>query len=574
MRAVTRQAGRRQPASEPEDELCGFLHLAEPRIVRRPRDARHDLGRLLARKEARPVDAIDAQVGKRSAAGQAALEPPLAGIADVLRVARHELANRAQRLVPDHAREGQVERLVLTAVGGHQQAPRLPAGVDHPLAVGHGRGQRLLAQDVFAGLGRPDRVLRVHRVGQHDVHHLDLGVVGDAVEAGVVVDRLVADAELAGHAPRLFAVTAHERDRAAVPTVTEGGEELTHREAAETDEREADAFGRWIARLRRALRAFSRVLGRRQLDPPVGAGGRQRHGGAGHGAQALEEAAARKFRRLGGRHLWGASTSSYQVEGEITNNDWHFFTTSEKIKKRISNLTKPNLFYKGTNQVFLQPAGEACRVWDPFYYKEDFDIAKKLGMNAIKISIEWSRVEPQREEWNENAIDHYKRMIKYIVDKGHDTYYNIKSYNPSIMDTNTTNRIQKENVSILFTITLFRYSFLEPPSSDSYWKSFRGWENDKTIVEFAKYVSRIVQEFKNLVDYWITISEPISIVGGGYISGIWSPGFFLDGKRSKKVLHNLIEAHIQAYNIIKEFDDIDADNDGISMYCWMFTYDD
>ena len=31
--------------------------------------------------------------------------------------------------------------------------------------------------------------------------------------------------------------------------------------------------------------------------------------------------------------FWGASTSSYQVEGKITNNDWHFFTTSEKIKK-------------------------------------------------------------------------------------------------------------------------------------------------------------------------------------------------------------------------------------------------
>ena len=26
--------------------------------------------------------------------------------------------------------------------------------------------------------------------------------------------------------------------------------------------------------------------------------------------------------------LWGASTSSYQVEGGIANNDWHYFTTS------------------------------------------------------------------------------------------------------------------------------------------------------------------------------------------------------------------------------------------------------
>src|SRR5918994_853432 len=216
------------------------------------------------------------------------------------------------------------------------------------------------------------------------------------------------------------------------------------------------------------------------------------------------------------KFLWGSSTSSYQVEGGITNNDWHFFATSEKIKKRISNLTKPNLFYHGTKQVFLQPAGDACKVWNSIYYKEDFEIAKKLGMNAIKISIEWSRVEPERDVWDENAIDHYKTMIKDIVEKG-------------LIPIITLNHI---------TLPLW---ILTPPT------------------EFKK---RIFQFFLPSPYSDIPLSEPISLVGGGYISGIWSPGFFLDGDRSKKVLHNIIEAHVQAYNIIKEFDDIDADNDG------------
>lgn len=48
--------------------------------------------------------------------------------------------------------------------------------------------------------------------------------------------------------------------------------------------------------------------------------------------------------KIQSRHdfLWGASTSSYQVEGGITNNDWHFFTIVEPIRKRISAITKPN----------------------------------------------------------------------------------------------------------------------------------------------------------------------------------------------------------------------------------------
>jgi hypothetical protein len=41
-------------------------------------------------------------------------------------------------------------------------------------------------------------------------------------------------------------------------------------------------------------------------------------------------------------------------------------------------------------------------------------------------------------------------------------------------------------------------------------------------------------------------------------------GFFLDGRRAKVALHNLIEAHVGAYDKITELDDIDADGDGIS----------
>jgi beta-glucosidase len=89
--------------------------------------------------------------------------------------------------------------------------------------------------------------------------------------------------------------------------------------------------------------------------------------------------------------LWGASTSSYQVEGGITNNDWNYFATSESIKKRISSLTRPSLMYKERTQVLLRPAGEAARAWD-HNYLNDFDLASKSGMNAFRIAIEWARM--------------------------------------------------------------------------------------------------------------------------------------------------------------------------------------
>jgi hypothetical protein len=44
-------------------------------------------------------------------------------------------------------------------------------------------------------------------------------------------------------------------------------------------------------------------------------------------------------RMKAGPFLWGAATSSYQVEGGVTNNDWDFFTRSEKVRDRIVKLT-------------------------------------------------------------------------------------------------------------------------------------------------------------------------------------------------------------------------------------------
>jgi beta-glucosidase len=82
------------------------------------------------------------------------------------------------------------------------------------------------------------------------------------------------------------------------------------------------------------------------------------------------------------------------------------------IKNRISSLTKPSIFYKGRSQVHLQPAREAVKFWDPKFYVNDFDIAKRIGMNSFRIGLEWSRIEPQKGEWNQDTINHYKEMIR------------------------------------------------------------------------------------------------------------------------------------------------------------------
>jgi beta-glucosidase len=264
--------------------------------------------------------------------------------------------------------------------------------------------------------------------------------------------------------------------------------------------------------------------------------------------------------------LWGASTSSYQVEGGITNNDWHYFTTSEDIKQRLYALTKPNIFYKGTSQVILKPAGDAVKTWHPEYYSKDFDLARQIGMNCFRISLEWARIEPEKGQWNQEAVDHYKVMIKHMQEeKGLKPIITLNHLTLPLWVLTPPSRFAKKLGQGLLPSPLRDVPLADPISTDPFWKSLRGWENYETVKEFICFVDNMVQELKNQVDFWVTIGEPVaSIIGLGYIAGLWPPGFVLDGNRAKKALHNVIEAHILAYDKIKEIDDVDADGDGIT----------
>ena len=79
---------------------------------------------------------------------------------------------------------------------------------------------------------------------------------------------------------------------------------------------------------------------------------------------------------------WGAATSSFQVEGGIENMDWA----------------------KAAREGKVPPIGRACDHYNR--YEEDFDIAKSLGHNCHRISIEWARIEPQEGVFDEKEIEH------------------------------------------------------------------------------------------------------------------------------------------------------------------------
>jgi len=108
--------------------------------------------------------------------------------------------------------------------------------------------------------------------------------------------------------------------------------------------------------------------------------------------------------------LWGAATASHQVEGG-THNQWSEW---EQSSARLAQLAKDGLIAKYDKENFI--SGRAADHYNRF--EEDFRLAKELGHNATRISIEWSRVEPREGEFDAKEIEHYKNVIASIRRNG------------------------------------------------------------------------------------------------------------------------------------------------------------
>lgn len=193
--------------------------------------------------------------------------------------------------------------------------------------------------------------------------------------------------------------------------------------------------------------------------------------------------------------LWGTATSSHQVEGNNRNNDWWAW---EEQPGRILNGHR---------------SGLACDWWGG-RWREDLDRARETGQNAHRLSIEWSRVQPSAERWDEDALDHYRAILRGMHERG-----------------------------LMPIVNFFHFSL-------PLWLSERGgWENDDTPALFSKYVRKAVEALREYTSTWMTINEPNVYAYEGYLVGVFPPGK-QDLQATMKVLYNLLRGHAMAYREI------------------------
>ena len=149
--------------------------------------------------------------------------------------------------------------------------------------------------------------------------------------------------------------------------------------------------------------------------------------------------------------LIGAATAAHQVEGNNIHSD---YWAQEQMKYTS----------------FAEPSGIAC---DHYHrYEEDICLLAEAGLNAYRFSIEWARIQPEKDRFDEKEVEHYREVIRCC-----------KKY------------------KVTPIVTMFHFT------SPKWLIEEGGWEAESTVGYFRDYCTYVIKKLGSELNYVCTINE-------------------------------------------------------------------
>ena len=147
----------------------------------------------------------------------------------------------------------------------------------------------------------------------------------------------------------------------------------------------------------------------------------------------------------------GAATAAHQVEGNNIHSDYW----AQELLPHTS---------------FAEPSGLACDHYNRF--EEDIRLLAGAGLNAYRFSVEWARIEPEEGRFDDQEIDHYRKVIACCRENGVEPIVTLMHFTSPVW--------------------LIRKG---------------GWEAESTVEDFRRYAAYVTGKLGAELRYICTINE-------------------------------------------------------------------
>jgi beta-glucosidase len=234
-----------------------------------------------------------------------------------------------------------------------------------------------------------------------------------------------------------------------------------------------------------------------------------------------------------GKGSWrfGAASAATQIEDMNPTTDWWIFTAPQSMGG----------LGRGT---FV---GDASRGYSQV--NDDLALVHDLGIDSYRFSIEWARIEPQRDVIDENAIAHYRAELEALKAMGVRPLVTVHHFSNPVWIADP------------------RIDGCSAGPSDTNLCGFGSPGGPQIIEEMREHAALLAQRFGDIVDEWGTVNEPVVWMLAAYGIGNFPPGKVTLGDLNAVLipaLRDYLSAQAAMYHAIKDNDTVDADGDGIA----------
>jgi beta-glucosidase len=196
---------------------------------------------------------------------------------------------------------------------------------------------------------------------------------------------------------------------------------------------------------------------------------------------------------------WCVSTAGHQIEGENFHSDWWAF------EQKLGTIAREE--------------NSSCAADSWHRLDRDLQNLRYLGVNMYRFSVEWSRVEPSPNIYDDSAIEKYRTFIMAL---------------------------QAAGIEPMITLSHFTLPL--------WFRKLGAWEHPLAAERFSRFAKLVRERIAPNVRHFVTFNEPMVHAIGGYFAGSVPPEEKRPLAGVAPVIRGMLMAHAAAYRKLHSLD--------------------